>query len=157
MLGEPRLAEDLLDRQGTPRHVGGVFQDGRVAGHEPWCRETEDLPEGEVPGHDCQHHAERIERDEALTGFGLHRLGRQKSLGVLRVVVAAGRAFLYLGNPVADRFAHLRRHEARILPSIPPQHLGRVAHEGEALGEAGRAPPEIGLMRVGDDALHRLG
>ena len=157
MVREPRLAEDLFDRKRTARHVGGVFQDPRVAGHEPWRREAEDLPEREVPRHDGQHDAERIERDKALTGLGLHRLGRQKSLGVFRVVVAAGRAFLRLGNPIANRFAHLLCHEARILPSIPAQQLGRVAHEGGTLAEAGRAPPEIGLMRVGDDASHRLG
>src|SRR5207245_2851792 len=82
-LGEPRLAEDLLDRKRTPRHVRGMLEHRGVTHHEARRRESEDLPEWEVPRHYRQHDAERVERDKALVGFSPDRLGCQKSLGVL--------------------------------------------------------------------------
>ena len=63
--GKTRFAEDLLDREGAVGDVRGVLEEADVAGHERRRREAEDLPEGEVPGHDGEDRAERVVADEA--------------------------------------------------------------------------------------------
>ena len=63
-LGESGAAEDLLDRERALGHVRRVLEQPHVAGHERRRGEAEDLPEGEVPGHDREHRPDRLVGDQ---------------------------------------------------------------------------------------------
>src|SRR5947209_5331019 len=62
--------EDLLNRQRAAGHVRGMLQNGAVTCHERRGGKPKNLPERKVPGHDRQHHPERLKRDEAVAGVG---------------------------------------------------------------------------------------
>src|SRR5581483_3383959 len=95
------------DGQRTLGYIGGVLQDGRVAGHERRSREAEYLPEGEVPGHDRQNDTERLEADVALACIGGDGDTAQEALSLVGKVVAVPGAFGNLGLGLDDRLAHL--------------------------------------------------
>ena len=120
VLGQPGVAEDLLDGQGAPGHVGGVLQERRVAGHEGRRREAEDLPQGEVPGHDRQDDPQGLEADVAAGGVGGHGLAGQEALRPPGVVVADPGALVGLGPALGQGLAHLQGHQAgQALPGAP--------------------------------------
>ncbi len=50
--GQSRLLQDAFDLKGNTRNVGGVFKHGGITRHQRGSGEAEDLPVGEVPGHD---------------------------------------------------------------------------------------------------------
>ncbi len=54
---EAGAADEGLDGEGALGDVGGVLEESDVAGHEGGSEEAEDLPEGEVPGHDGEDDA----------------------------------------------------------------------------------------------------
>ena len=78
-----------------------MLQDGSVASHDGGRGKADDLPVGEVPGHDCQDDADGREFDVALGGVGGHVFGREECLGVLGVVVAVPGALLDLSQRLA--------------------------------------------------------
>ena len=47
-----------------------MFEDSGIACHQSRCGKAEDLPVGEVPGHDRQNNAQWPEGDIALAGIG---------------------------------------------------------------------------------------
>src|SRR5690606_12894883 len=55
-----RFNKDFLNVQSTAKNVGCVFQHTNVTRHQGRRRETEDLPEGEVPRHNGEDGSERI-------------------------------------------------------------------------------------------------
>src|SRR5688572_10241867 len=73
--------------------------------------EADDLPEREVPRHDCEHDTERLVDDVALGRVRAHRLSREKVLAVLRVVAARERALGRFLDRRSDGLPHLERHE----------------------------------------------
>ena len=152
---------DLLDGEGAAGHVGRVLQQARVARHEPRGHEAKDLPEGEVPGHHREHHAEGNERDEAAAGVGGDGLRPQETLGLGRVVFAHPCAFLGFGPPLGEGLSHLDGHELRQCFLALAQKLGGAAQGKGPIGERRLTPGQEGLMRgrqsFGDLAPRRLG
>ena len=61
--GKAGAADEGLDGERALGDVGGVLEQADVAGHECGREEAEDLPEGEVPGHDGEDDAERVPAD----------------------------------------------------------------------------------------------
>jgi ubiquinone biosynthesis protein UbiJ len=98
----------------------------------------------------------RPEGDEALARLGRHRLAGEEALGIVGEAIAGERTFLRLGHAVAQRLAHLLRHEPRIVGRLGAQHLRRAAHALGALAEGGAAPGEEGLMDGVDDVADLL-
>ena len=117
-IGEPRVPEHLLDVERAPRHVGRVLQDPRIPGYERWRRESEHLPEREIPGHDREHRSERFELDVAARCVTRAWLLGEEGCGLLGVVLARPRALLDLSHALCQRLAHLERHGTgvRLLP-----------------------------------------
>ena len=134
----PRVAEDLLDGQ---RRSRGTFEaclsTAAVAGHQRRRGEAEHLPEREVPGHDRQHDAQRLEGDVALGGVGLDVLVGQEARGVLGVEVAVPGALLDFGFGFDDRLAHLRRGQRR------PRALPLAQHRAAACRRSARSANEV--------------
>ncbi len=155
-LGEARLAEDLLDRQGAVGDVRSVLQEPDVAGHQRRRGEAEDLPEGEVPGHHGEDRPERVVADEAAGGVGRDRLLGEEALGVLGVVPADRGALLGLSDAGADGLAHLEGHATAPLGLARLENLRGLRHPGRALGE-GRPAPARELGRGERDAPLDLG
>jgi hypothetical protein len=151
VLGEPGALKDILDRQGAPGHIRGVLEEAGVAGHEGRRREAKDLPEGEVPGHDGEHHPEGIVADVALAGVGLDVFRREVAGRRVCVVIAAQRALLDLRPAAGDRLSHLEGRQPGIL--VPPfsQDTRCSPHEISPLGEGGLPPGE----RAGVDGRQR--
>src|SRR5207249_612465 len=79
-VGEAGAGEEVFDGQGAAGDVGGVLEDGDVAGHQRGCGEAEDLPEGKVPGHDGQDRAEGFVADVGAAGVGGNDLGAEEGL-----------------------------------------------------------------------------
>ena len=84
VVGEARVAEQLLHEQRGLRHVAGVLEQPDVAGRQRRGGEPHRLPEREVPRHDRQHHADR-----QVVGVGLRRVD---AAGVDRLVGQEARA-----------------------------------------------------------------
>src|SRR5947208_2055851 len=78
-------------------YVRRVRQQRHVAGHQGGRGEAEELPVGEVPGHDRQHRPQRLVADEALGSVGPHRLWGEEALRVLGVEITDPRALVHLG------------------------------------------------------------
>ena len=66
-------ADQRLNCEGALRDVRSVFEQSDVAGHLRGSKEAEDLPEGEVPGHDGEYDAEGIPPHIAVVLFGRDR------------------------------------------------------------------------------------
>src|SRR6266567_1603292 len=54
-LRQSSFLKDVLDLQGHPRDIGGMFEHCSIASHQRRSSEAEDLPVGEIPGHDRQN------------------------------------------------------------------------------------------------------
>jgi hypothetical protein len=151
------LAKRFLDGQGAARHVAGVLEDGAVARHQRRRRETEDLPEREVPGHDRQHDPDRLEGDEAPGGIRLHGLGREEGAGVVGVEVADPGALVDLRPTLAQGLAHLECHQIRVelgpVPQGPPHRLQQLG----ALAEGRLTPGEERAVNLVDDPRDGVG
>ena len=147
------IVQYFLQGQGALRHVGGVLEQTHVAGHQGRGGEAHYLPEGEVPGHHGQHHAQRLIADEAAAGIGFHQLVGQKSFGVLGIVLAAGRALQHLSPAVGDGFAHFQGHEAGQGILALAQQGGGAAQYAGAVGKGGGGPGGRGPVRLAQQAL----
>src|SRR5690606_35699523 len=93
-----RFNKDFLNVQSTAKNVGCVFQHTNVTRHQGRRRETEDLPEGEVPRHNGEDGSERIVAHIAPRGVRLHRLVCQKRSRMFRVVLACPGAFFHFSD-----------------------------------------------------------
>ena len=103
------LVKHVLDRQRAAGHVTRVLQERAVARHQRRRGEAEDLPEGEVPRHHCEHDAERIEGDERLLTVEVDRLVGEIACGMVREPVAVERAFLDFGAAIGPASCPSRR------------------------------------------------
>jgi hypothetical protein len=101
------------------------------------------------------HDTERLERHKTFAGFGLDRFRCEKALGVVGVVVTRERAFLDLGDAVADRLSHFLRHQLGVFAGVVPQHLRRLVHQAGAARKVYPPPREKRFMRLADLRLER--
>ena len=96
-----------------------MLQHRAVAGHQRRGDEAEHLPEREIPRHDRQHDADRVEGDEHFGTAEVDRLVGKIGVGVLGEPVAMERAFLDLGPAFVEGLAHLVGHQPRrIRPAL---------------------------------------
>ena len=93
--------------QGAAGHVGGVLEDGAVAGRSDRRRGPHDLPERVVPGHDRQHHAERRERRRSSRRRRLSTASGARKAAPARRSSRSPGALLDFGFGLDDRLAHL--------------------------------------------------
>gem|GEM_PF-4445429 len=154
--GEAGAADEGLDLESALGDIGGVLEQGDVAGHEGGSGEAEDMPEGEVPGHDGEDDADGVIADVALGVAGGDVFGGEDARCVLGVVAAGGSAlgdFLARGG---KRFAHLGGHERGEIVDIGFEDRGEATHPEDALverfagvrfGSVGR-DGELGVDRV---------
>ena len=80
--------EDIFDCQSTLRHIRCVLKQANITRHQPWCRETEHLPERKVPGHNRQHRAKGLVANKASSRVGAGRIISQEICRILCVVAA---------------------------------------------------------------------
>ena len=106
-------AECLLNGERTLGDVRGVFEEADVARHESGSGKAKHLPERKVPRHDCQHRAQRLERDVALGRIGGDALRLKESLSVVGVEVAVPGTFLDLCFALDDGLSHLSGNQSR--------------------------------------------
>ena len=121
-----------FDSERALRDVGGVLEKTDVASHERGSEETEDLPEGEVPGHDGEDEADGVVADVGLGVLGGDALGGEEADGVVGVVAAGGGA---LGDFVAggdEGLAHLGGHGDGQLFAVGLEERGETAHPEDA-------------------------
>ena len=128
-----------------------MLEEAGVAGHEGGRRETEDLPEREIPRHDREHGTEGQERHEAPAGVGRHHFRGEEALGVVRVVAAHPRALLRLRPAPRQRLAHLYRHQAGQLFLALVEQVRRAPHLRGPVGEARPSPSGSGAARLRED------
>ncbi len=139
--GKAGAAHEGFNRQGTLRHVGCVLQEADVAGHERGGEETEDLPEGEVPGHDGEDDAEGVVADVAiflLRAVGLlgdDALGSEDAGRRCRRSSGRRRRSGDLGAGRDEGFAHLGGHGDGELFDVGFEERGEAAHPEDALVE----------------------
>jgi hypothetical protein len=123
-----------------------MLQQPDVPRHQRRRGKAEDLPEGEVPGHDREDRADRLIGHEAAGGGGLHHLVGEEALGVLRIVAAAPGALRRLIHAGFQRLPHLGRHDPAERFLLGLENLGGAGHHLRPLGERGAPVP---LVRVG--------
>ena len=133
--GKAGAAHQGFNREGTLRDVGGVLEQADVAGHERGSEEAEDLPEGEVPGHDGEDDAEGVVADVALGVLGGDAFGGEDAGGVVGVVAADGGALGDLGAGGDEGLAHLGGHGDGELFEVGFEQRGEAAHPEDALVE----------------------
>src|SRR5262249_13053387 len=75
--GKTGSPENVLDRHGALRNVGGMLQESDIACHQRRRRKPEHLPEWKVPRHDCQNRAQRVIAYEGPSCSGLDELIRE--------------------------------------------------------------------------------
>ncbi len=125
-LGQPGPPEQVLDGKGGLRHVRGVLEQADVADHERRRGEADDLPHGEVPGHDRP--APRRSAGSARTDFerrGGDRLVGQQRLAVLGEPAQADSALGHLRLGGGEGLAHLGGHDAGDIGDLALEQLGR--------------------------------
>src|SRR5205814_8690260 len=149
-LRESRPAEDLLYRQRRLGNVRRVLEKPDVSGDQRGRGEPEDLPEREVPRHDREHDAERLVPDEAFHRIRLHLFVGDEPRTVLRVVAAADRALVHLGQGGALQLAHLQRHHPTELFASGLEDVGGTRHPLGPLGGRSVALHPDGGGRAGE-------
>src|SRR5581483_1996092 len=106
-------AEDVFNCERALRNVRGMLEQTDISRHQRRRGETEDLPEWKIPRHDREHGPEWLITNEAPRRLRLHRFVFQKTFGILRVESTTARAFLDLGDRIAQELPHFHRDDAR--------------------------------------------
>ena len=83
-----------------------MFEDGCVACHERGGGEAEDLPVGEVPGHDGENGAEWTEGDITFAGVARNFFVGEETLCIVGEIVTGPCALLNFSLSLDDRFPH---------------------------------------------------
>ncbi len=117
-VGESGLHCQPVDPERTSGDIRGVLKHAPVSCHQGRCQESVDLPQGEVPRHDSQHHAQRAKGHIGLRATGLDELVAQYPLRVLRVVTTHPGALVHLTQPLGDRLSHLVGDQRRQLVPV---------------------------------------
>ena len=148
-LRETGVTENFLDGEGTAGDVAGMFQHADITRHEVRCRETEHLPEREIPGHDSEHDADGLVGDEALRALGLDRYIGEEGFGMFDIVVADAGAFFDFGGAFLQHFAHFVGHQFREFLRTFAQNSGGFFHMRGTYAEATLLPfAEAGMRGV---------
>ena len=147
---EAGATDERLDRESALRDVGGVFEQSDVAGHQCRREKTEDLPEGEVPGHDGEDDAERVPAYVAVVVLGGDGLGREDAGGVVGVVAADVGALEDLESSGFERLAHLERDEGGEVFGLVFEDGGELAHPEGAMFERDGGVGAEGVVGEGD-------
>ena len=134
-----------------------MFEEGCVAGHESWRRETNDLPERKVPRHDREDDPERLESDDAPPRVRANLLVGEVAGGVQREMLGAERAFLDLGLRLVDRLSHLERRQARVPVGALSEERGERAHRDCSFRDGPVAPLEERTVGLGQGHLDLVG
>ena len=115
-----------------------MLEEADVASHECGREEAEDLPEGEVPGHDGEDDAEGVPADVGVV-FGVDGFGREDAGGVVGVVAAGGGALEYFLLRGVEGLAHLEGDDGGEVVGLVLEESGELAHaEGAVLeGDGG--------------------
>jgi len=142
------VREERLDGSRAAGGIGGVLQHHGVACHQRPRGCAEHLPEGKVPGHDCEDRTQRSRDDVAVCSLG--RIGARLEHGgaVLGVVVAGQRALGDLAATLSDQLAHLAGHELGEVLLPPAEPLGERPEQCDSLRVPG-APPYLERARRG--------
>ena len=136
--GEAGAADEGFDAEGALRDVGCVLEEADVAGHERGGEEAEDLPEGEVPGHDGEDDTEWVPADVGVV-FGGDGFGGEDAGGVVGVIAASGGALQDFLTGGVEGLAHLEGDEGGEVVGLVLEDGGELAHaegavvEGDAL------------------------
>ena len=139
--GEAGAADQCFNGERALGDVGGVLEEADVAGHERGGEEAEDLPEGEVPGHDGEDDAEWVVADVGfflVGGVGCVKgdaFGGEDTGGIVGVVAAAGGAFGDFGAGRDEGLTHLGGHGDGELFDVGFEEGGESAHPEHALVE----------------------
>ena len=149
--GKTSLPEHILDGERASGHVARMFEDGRVARHQRRRGEAENLPEREIPRHDREDRAERIERHEGFRPVPFDRLTRQHTLGMIGEVIAVQGAFLDLAEALGPGLSHLGGHERGKLLLAAAQTCSRGLHHLRTLAEGRLTPVLERFMRPARD------
>jgi hypothetical protein len=139
--GEAGAAHEGLDGEGALRDVGGVLEQANVAGHKRGGEEAEDLPEGEVPGHNGEDDANGVVANVRLGMLGGDSFGGEEADSVVGVIAADGGAFGDFFAGGGEGLAHLGGHDDGELFAIGFKERGEAAHPEDALVD--------GLLGVG--------
>ena len=144
--GKAGAADEGLDGERALGDVGGVLEQAHVASHQGGREEAEDLPEGEVPGHDGEDDSERVPADGGVEGRGVERLRREDAGGVCGVEAAGGGALGDFSAGLRDGLAHLGGDERGEVCGLAVQKVRELVHAERAMGERDlRCAGECGL------------
>ncbi len=132
--GKPARRTSAFDREGALRDVGGVLEQADVAGHQRGRGKAEDLPEGEVPGHDGEDDAEGVPADVAVVFRG-DGLGGEDAGGVVGVVAAGCGALEHFQPGCVQGLAHLLSDEGGEVVGLVLEDGGELAHAEGAMLE----------------------
>ena len=112
-----------------------MLQQTDVPRHQRRGGKAKHLPEGKIPGHHREYHAERLKMDEALRGIRFDHLIGEMFLGILGVIAANQRALFCFLHRGLDGLAHLQGHHAREFLLLVLENFRRAHHHLRALGE----------------------
>ena len=114
-----------------------MLEQADVAGHKRGAEKAEDLPEGEVPGHDGEDDAERVPADVAVLAFGGDGFFLENAGGVIGVIAAADGAFEDFAAGREEGFTHLCGEQGGELFDLVLEDAGELAHAEGAVIEGG--------------------
>ena len=133
--GKAGAAHQGFDGERALGDVGGVLEQAGVAGHQSGREKAEDLPEGEVPGHDGEDDAEGLPAEGGVERRCVDGLRREDAGGVFGVEAAGGGALGDLGAGLGDGLAHLGGDERGQVGGLALQQAGQLVHAERAVGE----------------------
>lgn len=128
-----------------------MLEEPRVAGHQRGGGEADHLPDGVVPRHHRQHHAQRLVGRVGVRSADDTRIGQrgpgQELLGAVGVEAHGVRGLPHLAARLRERLAHFERDELGHLLDIAVEQIGGGVHPAPAGGEVRR--PQGAVRRVG--------
>ena len=131
--------KNAFDGESALWDVGGVLQQTHVARHECGSGESDDLPEGKIPGHHCENRADRKVADKGLLRACFHDFVGHEPFNIFGVVTAGAGALDGFGDGGFISLAHLERHQMPKFVFVALEDFGGSEHALRALGE-GRIP-----------------
>ena len=106
-----------------------MLQNACVPCHDGRYRETQDLPEWKVPGHDGQDDAKRIELRVLFGCFCLKNIRRKEFLRVVCIEITERAAFFHARLRRFPHLAHLERFERAEFGFVLAQVCAEFLHE----------------------------
>ena len=122
-----------------------MLQQRDVARDDRRRGEAKDLPKREIPRHDGEHWAERVEGDVTTRRLRRDRLRREHPRGVLGIVATAGGAFRHFRARIDEQLSHLVGDETRIDVAARIQEIGDAREHIGASRDRHGAPAAVSL------------